>query len=235
MAKKATRKCFVCKKEFELDAIDYIKDNGKYIEIECYIQKELNKGLSLDIVHSKIELIQETMQIEQESNKKIEIEKERNKLKSKKKEINRTDNKKELTEYLIDTYEISSLPKQFYLKLAQINNGNYKTMSEGITYEDLLIMFKKKQSYLDKVASNNITKGKEMSGYLRLNYDIAIILNKYDSYKLWQRQQQLLQADLIQQNNNLKDEIKIDYSKIKPEHSVTKSELDIGDILDDIY
>lgn len=235
MAKKATRKCFVCKQEFQLDTVDYIKDKGKYIETECYIQKELNKGLNIDIIQDKIEIIKNTMQIEQEEYKKIEIEKEQNKLKSKKKEINRNNNKTELIEYLIDIYEISSLPKQFYVKLSQINSGNYKTMSEGITYEDLLIMFKKKQSYLDKVASNNITKGKEMSGYLRLNYDIAIILNKYDSYKLWQRQQQLLQADIIQKNNNLKDETKIDYSKIKSEQSTTKNELDITDILNEIY
>lgn len=235
MAKKATRKCAICKQVFELDNVDYIKDKGKYIETECYIQKELNKGLSIDIIHNKIDIIRNTMKIEQEENTKIEIEKEQNKLKAKKKEINRNINKNEFIKYVMETYEISSLPKQFYLKVAEINNGNDKRVSEGISYEDLLAMFKKKKTYLDKVASNNITKGKEMNGYLRLNYDLAIILNKYDSYKAWKRQQQLLQADLIQQNNKLKDEIKIDYSKIKPEHSIVKDEVDIGDILDDIY
>ena len=235
MAKKATRKCAVCKNDFALDSIDYIKDKGKYIEIECYIQKELNKGLNIDIVHSKLEIIKKTMQVEQEENTKIEMEKEHNKLKAKKQEVNRTTNKNEFIKYLMETYDISTLPKQFYFKIAEINNGNDKRISEGITYEDLLNMFKKKKTYLDKVASNNVTKGKEMNGYSRLNYDLAIIINKYDSYKAWQRQQQLLQADLIQQNNNLKDEIKIDYSKIKSEHSATKSELDIGDILNDIY
>jgi predicted transport protein len=162
-------------------------------------------------------------------------EKEQNKLKAKKKEINRNINRSEFMKYIMETYEISSLPKQFYLKVAEINNGNDKRVSEGISYEDLLIMFKKKKAYLDKVASNNVTKGKEMQGYLRLNYDLAIILNKYDSYKAWKRQQQLLQADLIQENKKLKEETKIDYSKIKAEHSIIKDEVDIGDILDDIY
>jgi hypothetical protein len=235
MSKKAVRKCAICKQEFQLDSIEFLKDKGKYIEIECYKQKELNKGLSIDIVNEKINIIKATMKLEQEEQKKKEIEKEQNKLKAKKKEINRTNNRNEFINYIMDTYELTSLPKQFYLKLAEINNGNDKRLAEGITYEDLLIMFKKKKSYLDKVASNNVTKGKEMTGYKRLNYDIAIIINKYDSYKEWKRQQQLLQADIIHKEDILKEQVKIDYSKIKAEQSRNDNEIDITDILDEIY
>ncbi|WP_195618713.1 hypothetical protein [Clostridium paraputrificum] len=232
--KVATRVCNVCKNTFELLNTDYIKVKNKYIEVDCYIQKELNKGLTIDVINEKLNIIRETMKIELENKKNKELIKEQNKLNAKQREINRTENRNKFFNYIMEVYAVSVIPKYVYKKIAEINNGNYKGLSEGITYEDLLDMFIKKKGFLDKIHMKNTVKGNNMNSLSRFNYDLAVIINKYDSYKDWKRQQQLLQADIIQSQN--KENAYIDYKKIKADVKQDKdNEIDVSDIISDIY
>lgn len=232
--KVATRVCNVCKNTFELLNTDYIKVKNKYIEVDCYIQKELNKGLSIDVINEKLNIIRETMKIELENKKNKELIKEQNKLNAKQREINRAENRNKFFNYIMEVYAVSVIPKYVYKKIAEINNGNYKGLSEGITYEDLLDMFIKKKGFLDKIHMKNTVKGNNMNSLSRFNYDLAVIINKYDSYKGWKRQQQLLQADIIQSQN--KENTYIDYKKIKADVKQDKdNEIDVSDIISDIY
>ena len=98
-------------------------------------------------------------------------------------------------------------------------------------------MFQTKQKMLNQIYQDNIRKGNEFeSSYNRFCYDLAIILNKYDSYKKWKEKQKIIQAELKQKIEEENKEVKIDYSKIKADVNDKKEdELDIGDILDDIY
>lgn len=154
-----------------------------------------------------------------------------------KRNIEREDNsdRGKFVKYIQDTYDIKSLPSSEYVKFASIINGTYKGLKEGISYKDLLFMFQKQYNNLNKIYQNNIAKGKEFKSNInRFDYDLAIIINKYDSYKKWKQKQEIIEADIkVQQEKQ--NEINIDYSKIKDENRNNNDEIDICDILDDIY
>ena len=200
------------------------------MELDCYIKREIEKEISIDIINKKVSMIKQAMKIEEDLKREKELEKERKKLISKQNEAERIKNRKLFLDYIKDTYDISSFPKNFYIKLAEINNGTYRDMSEGISYEDLLFMFNRKQQYLNKINNKNNSIGKEIKGISRVNYDLAIIIGLYDEYKEWKRKKSMLQ---LSEEIEDKSVIKIDCKKINPVKS--NDEEDILDILDDIY
>lgn len=138
--------------------------------------------------------------------------------------------------YIQEIYDLT-IPKQLMIKLSNINNGTYKGLKEPIVYEDLLYMFKTKQKMLTQIYQDNIRKGNNFeSAYNRFCYDLAIIINKYDGYKKWKEKQKIIEAELKKNIEEEKTQIKIDYSKIKAEtKEIDNDEIDIGDIIDDIY
>ena len=233
MAKKNMRKCRICGNEFNVLDNDYVKFKGGFVEVDCYINYKKEKGNVEEVIKVQIE---ELLRISREE-KRIKIEKEKEEFKkktqAKEREINRKENFSELIKYFSDVYDIKTFPKSTFTKLAQINNGTFKRISIGIPYEDLLDMFKRKKNYLDKVASNNFSQGKGMKGVQRLNYDIAILTNKYDEYLEWKNKQKILSANVIKEEIDKENEIKVDYSKIKNEKS--NDIVGIFDIVNDIY
>ncbi len=230
--KSVFRKCSICGIEFDINNIEYLKINKKYVETSCYITNEYGKGLDEITIQEKIKIIKKSMELELNKKREIEIEKERKKLLAKQSQVNREEERYKLVKWIQENYNINTLPKITYIKLSNINNGNFKDLNEGITYEDLLCMFQKKKNYLDKVADKNNRTGKEMNGLQRLNYDLAILVNLYDGYKQWKEKQKVNEANLIVEENKKENEIKIDYTKIKP---VASDESDISNIIDDLY
>ncbi len=164
-------------------------------------------------------------------------------IKLKNKSKKHTDNRKKrdtdnpqgrFIKYIQETYDINSFSNYEYIKFAKIVNGTYKNMKEGISYEDLLLMFQKQYNNLNKIYMENISKGREFKdNKSRFNYDLAIIINKYDSFKKWKQKQEILKAE-IQEKQKQENEVKIDYKNIKVENN-SKDEIDISSILDDIY
>ena len=107
--------------------------------------------------------------------------------------------RKNFFDYVIETYDIS-LPKYTITKISNINNGTQEGLKEGISYEDLLYMFKSKQKDLINIYQNNIKKGNSFRDNVqRFHYDLAVIVGKYDSYKKWKEKQKLNE---IEQNND---------------------------------
>lgn len=232
MGRKLTRKCSICKNEFDITKVKYIKDKT-FMELECYISKELKKGIDIETINKKIEILQESMRIEEELKKQKEIEKENKKLLAKQNEIDRNKKREDFLKYIRNEYDISSFSKMFYIKIAEINNGTYKGMNEGITYEDLLFMFKRKQQYLNKINERNKSIGKSIKGIARVNYDLAVIIGMYDEYNEWKRKKSILQSNEEVNKEESNNTIKIDYNSINPIKS--NDEDDILDIIDDIY
>lgn len=232
MGRKLTRKCSICRNEFDITKVKYIKDKT-FMELECYINKELKKGIDIETINKKIEILQESMRIEEELKKQKEIEKENKKLLAKQNEIDRSKKREDFLKYIRNEYDISSFSKMFYIKIAEINNGTYKDMSEGIAYEDLLFMFKRKQQYLNKINERNKSIGKSIKGIARVNYDLAVIIGMYDEYREWKRKKSILQSNEEVKKEESNNTIKIDYNSISPIKS--NDEDDILDIIDDIY
>lgn len=73
--------------------------------------------------------------------------------------------------------------------------GEYYHVSVPIPYRHLYDMWRRKAKYLNKIADDNKTKGKDMSPQQRLNYDLAILINQYDSYLRFLEREKIKQAD----------------------------------------
>ena len=232
MGRKTTRKCSICRNEFDTKKTEYIKDKT-FMELDCYINKQLKKGIDIETINKKIEILKESMRIEEELKKQKEIERESKKLLAKQNEIDRNKNKEDFLQYIREEYDISNFSKMFYIKVAEINNGTYKGMNEGISYEDLLFMFKRKQQYLNKINERNKSIGKSIKGISRVNYDLAVIIGMYDEYKEWKRKKSILQSNEEVKKEESNNTIKIDYNAINSIKS--NDEDDILDILNDIY
>lgn len=232
---KGKRKCNYCKDMIDLKVDKFIKFKGKYIHLQCYIDRQINKGLSKEEIDVLLKEIYEEM--EQNKLEKIKQIEEKNKIKlqNKKKDNKEKEYRKQFLEYLKDQYNVNLTNKYFYVKLANINNGTYKGLKEGISCEDLLNMFKKKQRELNNIAFNKSKKGQSFKDSLsRIFFDLAIIVNKYDSYKKWKEKKKILEAE-----NNI--EIKKENNKINFEQfnfnnieNKKNNNIDIDSIIDDI-
>lgn len=232
MAFKSERKCAICGNLFNILENDYVFFRNGVTEVECYKNYKMSKGKTEEIINAELEEMLDVARKDKNEKIQKEIEKSRRKARAKSRELNRKKNLDNLIKYFTSIYNISYYPTWFYSKLAQINNGTYKGMSDGIPYEDLLDMFKKKQGYLDKVAYNKSKNSNEITGISRINYDLAILISKYDEYLAWKNKQKIIE-NTIELKNEKENEIKIDYTKIKTKN--TDSSLDVFDIMNDIY
>ena len=100
-----------------------------------------------------------------------------------------------LYKFIQNKYEITLLPKHFFMKMAKVYKGTLQGISRPIPPEHLYDMWIRKSSYLDKVHMQNISKGKKIEGYVRLNYDLAILISKYDDYLKWLDKQKYLKNE----------------------------------------
>lgn len=222
------KSCKLCDIKFKRNEDRLVVNGVGDVHTECY-KNNLVEHYGEEYADKKIE---ELVNLRNEKKKK-----------SNKHVLNEIDKKNKLKQdrglffnYIQDIYDLT-MPKHLLIKLANINNGTQQGLKEPITYEDLLYMFKTKQKMLNQIYQDNIRKGNEFeSSYNRFCYDLAIILNKYDGYKKWKEKQKIIQAELKKKVEEENKEVKIDYSKIKADIKDKKDdELDIGDILDDIY
>ena len=135
-----------------------------------------------------------------------------------------------LFEYLMNKYEVTSFPKTFYMKLSNIFNGKLSTIAKPIPPEDLYDMWILKEDYLNKVYIQNIARGKNFKdGYLRCNYDLSILISKYDSYLKWKSRQDTLKED---EQKNIKNvtTTNVLYTNKLPKQNNN----DISDIIDEL-
>ena len=93
-------------------------------------------------------------------------------------------------------------------------------------------MWKRKIDMLNGIANRNNTKGKTMNADQRINYDLSVLVNKYDSYLKWLEKQKILEAEKeIEKNENIVGKT-IGYVTQKTEKNNSD---DISDLVDDIF
>ena len=140
--------------------------------------------------------------------------------------------KEDVFNFIKDAYDITIIPTTVWQKLSNIYNGTFKGMTYGIPPEHLLDMWKRKIDMLNGIANRNSTKGKTMNADQRINYDLSVLVNKYDSYLKWLEKQKILEADKeIEKNENIVGKT-IGYVSQKTEKSNVD---DISDLVDDIF
>lgn len=132
--------------------------------------------------------------------------------------------KNELNEFLINNYNIDSIPSYTWIKLNGIFSGKYKSVrNDGIPPEHLLDMWKRHTRKLKQNCQKMIVKGKSLTPNQQLLYDLEILISKYDGYLKWLCSQEVIESDMkivsesndefltrnikTQENNTVKDEI----------------------------
>lgn len=159
--------------------------------------------------------------------------------KSKKKRYVRTREEIECCDKLYDfiykEYNVSTLPQYVFMQITSLYKGEYtKNTREPlqISIFDLYDMWQRKMDYLKQTYEYNKTHGKDMYGANRVCYDLAILINKYDSYKRWKEKQNAIHEQekaLAEQTKRMKA-----ISVVKPVQIQTPNETDISDIIDEI-
>lgn len=230
--------CEFCNDEVDLEneEIIYNKTSNKFSHKDCWIKNKLsikrykNKTYEdfINEANKKIEqslnYIQRYLYIKNEKEK----EKEEKAIKF---------NRKKLTNYLMEKYEITSFPKYFYIKLDNIYKGLNKNQSKPVLPEHLYDMWTRKQNYLDKIYIKNKNKGKLMDSYTRVNYDLAILLTKYDDYLKWLNKQKTFEEEKeILKENITSTEVtyRLQGQERKQANNDSNKNNDMADILDEL-
>ncbi|HFD2052142.1 TPA: hypothetical protein ACF2DE_002873 [Clostridium perfringens] len=202
------------------------------VHIECH-RKALLERFDEEIVEEKISNL---IQIQQE---KLRLKLEKEKLKSHKKlqavkngNLDK-EHRSKFYEWVNNSYDIN-LTKYAFVRIAEVVNGTYKGLKEGISYEDLLIMFQKQKSNLDRIADDKKRKGNEFKNNLnRFYFDLAVIVGKYDSYKKWKEQQKQKVAameDIKKAHNSI---LHIESKKVNKK--ISENNDNINDLLDEVF
>lgn len=228
--KEILRKCTLCdvkrEKTINVDADKFIYYENKYYHYDCFIKYKIKNneyGLTLEqITKSADELVLKTKSYK---NVKESIDRDR------------------LTYWLYENYNVSVLPSLFFSKLALINEGKFSgRINVPISCYDLLQIFKKMKSHLDKINNKNERMGKTMASFQRVNYDLAIVLNNYDEYVKWKQKQknevvekQQLQDEIKSKNNINTNNITLLQKNVSNIQNKENEEINIADLLDEVF
>lgn len=146
------------------------------------------------------------------------------------KEIEKWFDGSDLCAFIREQYDVHNVPWNKILKIINGTNGNPNC--DGIPVKHLLDMWQRKMDMLNGIADRNATKGKTMSPEQRINYDLAVLVNKYDSYLKWLEKQRIIEAEKeIEKNENIISK-SIGYVSHKTEKNNSD---DISDLVDDIF
>lgn len=150
---------------------------------------------------------------------------------SKKTKAKERDIRLQLSDFIYREYDVYFLPKHFFINLDKVYKGTYKNLTKPVPVEDLLDMWQQKIDYLNKVAKRNRQMGKKIEGMARINYDLAILLSKYDSYCEWKAKKASEKQELKQSMTS--QTIKIT-NLIAPKSAAINNNSDISSIIDEI-
>lgn len=157
------RKCYVCdekgEKTIDTRLDDYIKCEKGYAHSDCHkiklTTRRINKMNGIE-AEAEIDRLKDIMRHQQQ-------------------EVQHRD---DLINLLKEYYKIT-IPPYFFMKLNNINTGEYKGLLKPITNYELYEMYsnRKMMIKLEKIASK-----KNMKKNDRLNWDLAIMIGEYDNY-----------------------------------------------------
>lgn len=144
--------------------------------------------------------------------------------------------KEDVFDFIKDTYDVTIIPTTIWQKLASIYNGTFKGMTFSIPPKHLLDMWKKKIDMLNGIAERNKTKGKHMNVDQRINYDLTVLVNKYDSYLKWLEKQKIIETENRKKIELKRSDIATSIINTKAnEGNINQKNDDMSDLVDDIF
>lgn len=151
-----------------------------------------------------------------------------------KKSLERFWSKDDLNVWLLDHYDVAVVPSYFWQVVTDLECGKYKQQRcKPISVELLNKMWIWGQQRLDKISANNrINHTGPKNDSDRLRYDLAILISHTEDYKKHVAKVQALEAERRQRQ---KENIAVDYSKIKTTTTTSSGGLDdISALLDEM-
>lgn len=142
--------------------------------------------------------------------------------------------KDDINEWLLNHYNITTVPSRFWQVLADLERGLYKGKKcKSVTMETLFGAWKWGQKKLDSISRNNKMNHKgPSSDDARIMYDLSIIISKVPNYLSHKTKMKMLQAE--EKRESAKTHINYDnvqQTKIENNDGLD----DISSLLDDIF
>ena len=221
MADIIKRKCAKCKGEIEINRdniVDVVSYQGKYYHSSCFEALATQRAASnRGNPEQWQEALDSILAIEADTKKSLE----------------RFWAKDDLNVWLLDNYDIAVVPTYFWQVVADLESGKYKQQRcKPITVERLYKMWIWGQKRLDGInVKNKINRTGPKNDSDRLRYDLAILVSHTEDYKKHIAKVQELEAERQQRQ---KENIKVDYNKIKSTQRANGGLDDISDLLDEL-
>ena len=218
MPRTDTRKCTKCKKEieFDLDNISgIVRFNNLFYHSDCFVEYCNGRAAkSSSPIWQKH--IDNMTPFENAAKEKISYQR----------------NKDDLNEWILNHYDIASLPKRFWNVVAELGNGNYNNKKcKPISTELLFNTWRWGQRNLDKIHRRNLVSKKgPKTDAERVNYDLSIIISHVPDYLKAKAKHE---AEEAERREREKDKVKINYSNITSTPIKTEGLDDISDLLDE--
>lgn len=218
MERTDTRTCKKCKRkiEFDLDNINgIVYHGGGFYHSVCFVDYCNGRAAeSSSPIWQKH--INNMLKLEDEARKRI----------------GRKRDKDDLNNYLVKHYDITTPPDNFWLSVAELENGKYKQKKcNPVSVGTLLGAWQWGQKKLDSIdRKNRINKIGPKNGEQRIFYDFAILVNKIPIYL---KAKAKLEAEEAERIAREQEKVKINYNNIYVAQTQTEGLDDISALLDD--
>ena len=220
MNKIITRKCACCKGVIEIDKrniSNVVCFQGKYYHYDCFEDMASEKAASR---RGKPQMWQEALdhiwEIEADTKKMLE----------------QFIAKDELNTWLLNNYDIVTVPSYFWQLVSDLEGGMYKRKRcKPVSVGTLCECWKWGQQNLNKIAINNKMNHKGPGDDVdRLRYDLAILISKYPLFLKQQSKKLASQAV----SSLERQQPKINYSTLE-KSNVSDNDNDILDLMDEMF
>ena len=215
-----TRKCACCKDTIEIDKrniSNVVCFQGKYYHYDCFEDMASEKAASK---RGKPQMWQEALdhiwEIEADTKKMLE----------------QFIAKDELNTWLLNNYDIVTVPSYFWQLVADLEGGMYKRKRcKPVSVGTLCECWKWGQRNLNKIAISNKMNHKGPGDDVdRLRYDLAILISKYPLFLKQQSKKLASQAV----SSLERQQPKINYSTLE-KSNINDDENDILDLMDEVF
>ena len=149
--------------------------------------------------------------------------------------IQKTYLRDDIFNYMLKMYDVTFIPSKIFTKLAAIDDGTYVGLGRAIPLQEFFAMWKDYQTNLDEAARQYVHRNnKTLDGPNRINYDIAILVGKYDTWKAKKKAAQVEMEQQIQKEKERQAKIKAKRNYRLPSKRAEKSP-EMDELLDDIF
>lgn len=220
-----TRKCACCKNVIEIhknNVKNVIQFQDKYYHSECFVKMASEKAASK---RGKPQMWQDAL------SRISELEADAKNI------LEHFFARDDLNVWLLENYDIVTVPSYFWQLVADLERGEYKNKRcKPISITMLYHMWCWGQKHLNKIAANNKTNHKgPKNDNDRLRYDLAVLMSHTEDFK---KHQNRVKAEYAEARAEARKEDKnINYGSINKAKEIYKSqkEDDISSLIDEIF